>query len=164
MFKLGKKNKALQNDTKLYAPVTGQLIALENVSDPVFAQKIMGDGYAIEPSDSKIVSPVAGEVTVMQHHAIGFKRADGLEVLLHLGIDTVSLNGAPFKINVSVGEIVEAGESLGQADWEQVEAAGLDKTTMVIITNTADKLSDLSLKTADVPVTAGDVVGEATSK
>ncbi|MEG1283989.1 MAG: PTS glucose transporter subunit IIA, partial [Lactococcus sp.] len=97
MFGFGKK-KSVNEDKNLYAPLAGTVIDLEKVSDPVFAKKVMGDGYAIEPTSSEIVSPVAGEVSLVQGHAIGFKRADGLEVLLHLGIDTVSLNGQPFQI------------------------------------------------------------------
>lgn len=164
MFNLGKKKKELKLDAKLYAPVSGRLIPLEEVSDPVFAQKIMGDGYAIEPADSKIVSPVTGEIIAKQKHALGFKRADGLEVLLHLGIDTVSLEAAPFKLKVSVGDIVEAGDALGTADWTQVEEAGLEKTTLVLITNTADKLADLNLSIKTGQVSAGDAIGEAAAK
>lgn len=161
MFGFGRK-KELTDDQKLYAPVSGEVVKLDTVSDPIFAKKIMGDGFAIEPNDGKIVSPVAGKVMVKQGHAIGFKRIDGLEVLLHLGIDTVSLNGAPFALKVSIGDIVEAGDDLGKADWAQVEAAGLPKTTMVLITNTADKLADLTVKYGQIP--AGSAVGEAHAK
>ena len=162
MFGFAKKKKQVSNDTKLYAPLTGEIIELDKVSDPVFAKKIMGDGFAVEPTDGKIVSPVAGEVTVQQGHALGFKRADGLEVLLHLGIDTVSLNGAPFKLNVSVGDIVDAGDRLGEMDCAQIEAAGLPKTTMVLITNTTDKLGNLTVNYGRT--TAGNPVGEAIAK
>ena len=106
----------------------------------------MGDGYAIEPTSSDIVSPVAGEVSLVQGHAIGFTRADGLEVLLHLGIDTVSLNGQPFQIKVKVGDIVDGGDALGQVNWKEVEAAGLPLTSMVLITNTNEKLDSLTVK------------------
>lgn len=115
MFGFGKK-KSVSEDKNLYAPLAGTVIDLEKVSDPVFAKKVMGDGYAIEPTSSEIVSPVAGEVSLVQGHAIGFKRADGLEVLLHLGIDTVSLNGQPFQIKVKVGDRVEGGDALGQVN------------------------------------------------
>ncbi|MFC4652243.1 PTS glucose transporter subunit IIA [Lactococcus nasutitermitis] len=162
MFGFGKKKKELIDDSKLYAPVSGELVKLDTVSDPIFAQKVMGDGFAIEPDSGKILSPVAGEITVKQGHAVGFKRVDGLEVLLHLGIDTVSLNGAPFTLKVAVGDIVEAGDELGKADWSQVEAAGLPKTTMVLVTNTADKLAHLTVNYG--PTTAGTVVGEAQAK
>ena len=111
MFGFGKK-KSVSEDKNLYTPLAGTVIDLEKVSDPVFAKKVMGDGYAIEPTSNDIVSPVAGEVSLVQGHAIGFTRADGLEVLLHLGIDTVSLNGQPFQIKVKVGDIVDGGDAL----------------------------------------------------
>jgi len=162
MFGFGKK-KTVSDDQGLYAPVAGQVLDLSAVSDPVFAQKMMGDGFAIEPTEGNIVSPVAGEVTMLQGHAVGLKRADGLEVLVHLGIDTVALNGAPFSLNVKEGQILEGGEVIGTADWAQVEAAGVPKTTMILITNTADALAELSISATDT-VAAGDVVGRATAK
>ena len=162
MFGLGKKKQELVSDDKLYSPLTGKVIELSTVSDPVFAKKIMGDGFAVEPTDRQIVSPVAGTVTVKQGHAVGFQRADGLEILLHLGIDTVSLNGAPFKLKVNVGDIVKGGDNIGQADWSKVDEAGLPKTTMVLVTNTADKLDQLSVKYDET--SAGAEVGQATAK
>ena len=171
MFGFGKKkvaeapviNEVIVNDPTLYAPLAGQVLDLSEVSDPVFSQKMMGDGFAIEPTDGHIVSPVAGKVTMLQGHAVGLKRADGLEVLVHLGIDTVALNGAPFSLNVAEGQILEGGQEIGTADWAQVEAAGMPKTTMVLITNTADALADLSIS-ATGTVAAGDIVGQATAK
>lgn len=161
MLGFGKK-KSLSEDTHLYAPLTGELIELEEVADPVFAQKVMGDGYAIEPVSDQIVSPVAGEVTLVQGHAIGFKRADGLEILLHLGIDTVSLSGQPFKLKVKLGDKVEGGDKLGSVDWQQVQAAGLPLTTMILITNTAEKLDSITIEKGSVQ--AGDMLGQATAK
>lgn len=90
MFGFGKKKTAVL-DQRLYNPVMGQVIELEDVSDPVFAGGMMGDGFAVEPTGNEIVAPVSGEVTMVQGHAVGFKRADGLEILLHMGIDTVSV-------------------------------------------------------------------------
>ncbi|WP_270345831.1 PTS sugar transporter subunit IIA [Lactococcus petauri] len=161
MFGFGKK-KSVSEDMNLYAPLAGTVIDLEKVSDPVFAKKVMGDGYAIEPTSSDIVSPVAGEVSLVQGHAIGFTRADGLEVLLHLGIDTVSLNGQPFRIKVKVGDIVDGGDALGQVNWKEVEAAGLPLTSMVLITNTNEKLDSLTVKKGIAQ--AGDLLGQATAK
>lgn len=161
MFGFGKK-KAVVEDMNLYAPVNGTVIDLTTVPDPVFSGKLMGDGFAIEPKDARVLSPVAGEVTMLQGHALGLKRADGLEVLMHMGIDTVSLNGTPFEMLVKEGDVLEAGEAVANVDWAQVDAAGLPKTTMVLITNTADKLASLDVTMGDA--TAGEIVGKATAK
>jgi PTS system beta-glucosides-specific IIA component len=161
MFGLGKK-KILQDDKALYAPLAGEVIELEKVSDPVFAKKIMGEGYAVEPTDNKIYAPVSAKIDLAQGHALGFSRADGLEVLLHVGIDTVSLAGAPFKFSVKAGDIVDGGQQVGTVDWAKVEAAGLEKTTMVIFTNTADKLNQFDVSYN--PATGGSKVGEASTK
>lgn len=161
MFGFGKK-KAVVEDMNLYAPVNGTVIDLTTVPDPVFSGKLMGDGFAIEPKDTRVLSPVAGEVTMVQGHALGLKRADGLEILMHMGIDTVSLNGEPFDMLVKEGDVLDAGEAVANVDWAQVEAAGLPKTTMVLITNTADKLASFDVTVGDV--TAGEIVGKATAK
>lgn len=160
MFGLGKKK--LVADEQLYAPVTGDVIDLGQVSDPVFAQKMMGDGFAIVPENGEVVAPVTGKVTIASGHAIGLQRADGLEILLHLGIDTVQLNGAPFDIQVKVGDIVAGGDALVNVDWQQIKDADLDTTTMIIITNTAESLDQLVV-TKD-HYQAGQVVGSATAK
>ncbi|MDR0298179.1 MAG: PTS glucose transporter subunit IIA [Streptococcaceae bacterium] len=162
VFGFGKK-KELKADDALYAPFSGKVLKLEEVSDPVFSKKMMGDGYAIVPTDNAIKAPVSATVTLVQGHAFGFTRADGLEVLLHVGIDTVSLNGAPFKFTVKQGDIVDGGQSVGTVDWAQVEAAGLSKETMVIFTGmVAGQNVDFSV-TADT-VTAGAKVGTASVK
>lgn len=161
MFGFGKK-KSVVADEHLYAPVNGTVIDLMNVPDPVFSGKLMGDGFAIEPQDARVLSPVAGEVTMVQGHAVGLKRADGLEILLHMGIDTVSLDGAPFEMMVNIGEVLDAGEMVANVDWAQVDAAGLPKTTMVLITNTAESLASMDIELGDV--TAGEMIGKATAK
>ncbi len=160
MFGLGKKK--LVADEQLYAPVTGDVIDLGQVSDPVFAQKMMGDGFAIVPENGEVVAPVTGKVTIASGHAIGLQRADGLEILLHLGIDTVQLNGAPFDIQFKVGDIVAGGDALVNVDWQQIKDADLDTTTMIIITNTAESLDQLVVTNDHYQ--AGQVVGSATAK
>lgn len=160
MFGLGKK-KELVDDKVLYAPVSGEVIELSKVNDPVFSKKIMGDGFAIEPTGGKIFAPVASKITLIQGHALGFTRADGLEVLLHIGIDTVSLNGVPFNIKAKVGDIVNGGDELGSVDWAKIEAAGLDKTTMIIFTN-SDKLDSFNVKYENT--VEKHAVGQATTK
>lgn len=160
VFGFGKK-KELKEDAALYAPLAGTVIPVEEVADPVFSKKMMGDGYAVEPTADKIVAPVSGKVTVVQGHALGFERADGLHVLLHVGLDTVSLNGAPFKFTVKVGDIVDGGDAVGTVDWAQVEAAGLGKTTMVIFVDMPEA-PEFSVEYAAVD--AGSPVGNATVK
>lgn len=164
MFGFGKKKKVVQ-DERLYNPVAGSVVELAQVSDPVFAGGMMGEGFAVEPTGSEVVAPVSGEVTMVQGHAVGFKRADGLEILLHMGIDTVSLDGAPFKITVSVGDVVQGGDVIAVVDWAEVDAAGLPKTTMVLITNTANKLASMTRNWQDgVEMVTGAEVGTAMAK
>jgi len=160
MFGFGKKS--VEKDENLYAPVDGVVIDLTTVPDPVFSGKLMGDGFAIEPTGSVVVSPVAGEVTMVQGHAVGMKRADGLEVLVHMGIDTVSLDGAPFDMGVKVGDILAAGDAVATADWDKVTAAGLPKTTMVLITNTTNMLASLDVTIGTAK--AGEQIGKAVAK
>ncbi|MQW23357.1 MULTISPECIES: glucose PTS transporter subunit IIA [unclassified Lactococcus] len=161
MFGFGKK-KELVVDDSLYAPLAGQVIPIEEVSDPVFSKKIMGDGFAVEPDGNKIYAPVTARVELVQGHALGFVRADGLEVLLHVGIDTVSLKGAPFNFKVKVGDIVDGGDEVGTVDWAQVEAAGLMKTTMVVFTNSNEKLARFDI--AKGQTTAATKLGTAAVK
>ena len=164
MFGFGKKKKVVQ-DERLYNPVAGSVVELAQVSDPVFAGGMRGEGFAVEPTGSEVVAPGSGEVTMVQGHAVGFKRADGLEILLHMGIDTVSLDGAPFKITVSVGDVVQGGDVIAVVDWAEVDAAGLPKTTMVLITNTANKLASMTRNWQDgVEMVTGAEVGTAMAK
>ncbi|GAB2025317.1 PTS glucose transporter subunit IIA [Lactovum odontotermitis] len=163
MFGLGKNKSKKENvDNGLYSPVKGDVISIDKVSDPVFAQKMMGEGYAVEPADNKICAPVSGTVTMMQGHAVGLVRADGLEVLLHIGLDTVSLNGAPFSFKVKTGDAVNGGEEIGTADFAAVEAAGLQKTVVVVFTNTGDKLEQFTVN--ETQAESGEKIGEAVTK
>ncbi len=159
MFGFEKKPR---EDINIYAPVTGEVILLEKVSDPVFAQKMMGDGYAVIPTDSEIVAPIAGKITLIQGHAVGLQRFDGLEVLLHIGIDTVSLNGKPFTTKAKVGQVVAAGDVLVAVDWAQIDAAQLSKMTMVLITNTTDKLASIAVQYGQT--IAGQQLGQAIAR
>ncbi|GAK30425.1 PTS family glucose/glucoside (glc) portercomponent IIA [Weissella oryzae SG25] len=162
MFGFGKKEEPLAEDENLYTPVTGEVVDLTTVPDPVFAGKMMGDGFAVEPTGSEVVAPVAGRITMIQGHAVGITRFDGLEVLVHMGIDTVSLNGAPFKIKVKDGQVVKGGQVIASADWEQIKIAKLPTTTMVLITNTADHLDQITVNTGQAA--GGTIVGKATAK
>ena len=118
----------------------GQAMSITEVSDPVFAQKMMGDGYAVEPANGSIYAPVTGVVTSVfpTKHAVGILSDKGLEVLVHVGLDTVALNGAPFSAKVADGQRVAAGDLLLVADLEAIRSAGRETTTVVAFTNTAE--------------------------
>lgn len=163
MFGFGKKKKVVDDDS-IYAPVNGEVIDLSEVSDPVFAQKAMGDGLGVKPSDGHIVSPVAGTVSMVAStkHALGLTMANGLEVLIHMGVDTVDLKGAPFTVNVKPGDIVNGGDSVATIDLDQVRDAKLDDVIIVVFTNTADKLDHLDVKTGKTD--AKDKIGSVTVK
>ncbi|WP_412989241.1 PTS glucose transporter subunit IIA [Pediococcus siamensis] len=155
MFGFGKKKK-VATDNSLYAPVTGQVIELSEVSDPVFAQKAMGEGLGIKPSNGQVFSPVAGTVTMVANtkHALGITMANGLEVLIHMGVDTVDLKGAPFTIDVKVGDIVNGGDAVATIDLDQIKAAKLDDVIIVVFTNSADKLDQLDVTTGETQAKA----------
>ncbi|MTB64397.1 PTS glucose/maltose transporter subunit IIBCA [Streptococcus sp. zg-86] len=125
---------------EVHAVADGQAMAITEVSDPVFAQKMMGDGYAIEPVNGNVYAPVSGLVTSVfpTKHAVGLLTDSGLEVLVHVGLDTVALNGAPFSIKVSDGQRVEAGDLLLVADLEAIKSADRETTIVVVFTNTAE--------------------------
>lgn len=127
-------------DKLVYAPVAGHVDDLKNVDDPVFSSEAMGKGIAIEPNENEVVAPVTGTVTVAYPtaHAYGLLSDDGVEVLVHIGVDTVSLNGEGFNSVVTQGQKVKVGERLGTFDKKKIQQAGLDTRVMVIITNTAE--------------------------
>ncbi|KJQ59416.1 sucrose-specific PTS transporter subunit IIBC [Streptococcus gordonii] len=133
---------SLQNETIL-APVAGEVVALADVNDPVFSSGAMGQGLAIKPSEGVVYAPADAEVTIAfaTGHAFGLKTSNGAEILIHVGIDTVSMNGEGFNHTVAQGDKVKAGDVLGTFDSAKIAAAGLEDTTMVIVTNTADYAS-----------------------
>lgn len=151
-------------EVPIVSPVTGTVIDLADVPDPVFSSKAVGDGLGVEPDDGAIVSPVDATVTMVAGtgHAIGFKSESGLEVLLHLGVDTVELEGAPFDLGVTVGDTVKAGQPLGTMDLEAVHAAGKATTAIVVLTNTITHVADLAVTTGRTD--AGATVATATLK
>ena len=132
---------------EVYSVADGQVIELEQVKDPVFAQKMMGDGFAVEPANGNIVSPVAGTVSSIfpTKHALGLVTAEGLEVLVHIGLDTVSLEGKPFDVKVSEGQAVTAGDLLVTADLAAIREAGRETTTVVVFTN-GDAIKSVKLE------------------
>ena len=142
---------------EVYSVADGQVVALEQVKDPVFAQKMMGDGFAVEPANGNIVSPVSGTVSSIfpTKHALGIVTEPGLEVLVHIGLDTVSLEGKPFTVHVAEGQKVSAGDLLVTADLDAIRAAGRETSTVVVFTNgdaiksvKLEKTGSLAAKTA----------------
>ena len=131
----------------VYSVADGQVIALEQVKDPVFAQKMMGDGFAVEPANGNIVSPVSGTVSSIfpTKHALGLVTEAGLEVLVHIGLDTVSLEGKPFTVHVAEGQKVAAGDLLVTADLDAIRAAGRETSTVVVFTN-AEAIKSVKLE------------------
>lgn len=146
------------------SPANGELIHLDKVSDPVFSQKLMGDGFAVTPSDNEIVAPIGGVVGTVfpTKHALMITSDHGLEVMLHLGIDTVELDGKPFETFVKENDTVTAGQKLATMDLEQVKAAGKDIPIMTIVTNSdaVKEMSDFDEKS----VSAGDPALKVTVK
>ncbi|HER6749489.1 TPA: PTS beta-glucoside transporter subunit IIBCA [Streptococcus pyogenes] len=130
---------ALAEET-LYSPLNGTVVDLSAVSDPVFSSGAMGQGLAIKPEDNTLYSPVDGKVEIVFEtgHAYAITSSQGAEVLLHIGIDTVSMAGDGFESFVAVGQAVKKGDLLGHFDPSKIAEAGLDDTTMMIVTNSAD--------------------------
>lgn len=119
------------------APITGSVLPLTEVPDPVFSQKMAGDGIAIMPTEGLVVAPVSGKVAFLfpTSHAISLVSDSGLELLIHIGIDTVKLNGEGFQAFVRVGDEVKAGDKLIQFDLDRIKAAGYSPITPVLVTN-----------------------------
>ncbi len=141
---------------EVHSVAEGQVIELEKVQDPVFSQKMMGDGFAVEPANGQIVSPVAGKVTSVfpTKHALGLVTESGLEVLVHIGLDTVSLEGKPFTVKVEEGQTVAAGDLLVEADLDAIREAGRATSTVVVFTNAAAIQSVTLTQTGQLPADA----------
>jgi PTS system N-acetylglucosamine-specific IIC component len=147
----------------VYAVADGKLIPITEVGDPVFSEKMMGDGYAVLPESGEIFAPVEGTILNIfpTKHALGIATATGIEVLLHMGIDTVSLNGAPFELFVKEGQKVARGQLIAKVDLAALKAAGKKNDMIVVLTN-ADKVERLNVKPGTVLANA--VAGTVTSK
>ncbi|MDK1718371.1 beta-glucoside-specific PTS transporter subunit IIABC [Dellaglioa algida] len=143
---------------KVFSPVAGEVITLESVNDPTFAEKMLGDGVAIIPNDGKIFAPFSGEVVTVfpTKHAIGLKSDTGIELLIHFGLDTVNLKGKPFSQHIEAGQHVTQGELLMEADIKQIQDAGYDITTPVVVTNTAEFVE--IVPTEETVVTKADTI------
>ena len=133
------------------SPLSGRVIPLEEVADGVFSEKMVGDGFAVEPADNQVYAPADCEVTTVfgTRHAIGLTTPEGCELLIHLGIDTVQLNGAPFTINVKEGDTLKKGDLIGSFDEKAILDAGYRTVTPVVVTNSDAYTSFRLLKTGD---------------
>lgn len=133
MFKFFRRNKSRD----ILAPMTGEIINIENVPDEVFSQKMVGDGIAIEPTDGIVVAPCDGKIIQLfpTNHAIGIETEEGLQILIHIGIDTVELKGEGFKSYVSKDDYVKAGDKLLEVDLEYLKKKGKSIISPIVITN-----------------------------
>lgn len=149
MFKnlFKRKGSSDGGTVKLSNPVKGQIIKLEDVPDEVFAQKMLGEGFAIDPAEGAVYAPVDGEVKVLfpTLHAVAIETSEGLELLIHIGIDTVELNGEGFTSNIKLGDKVKKGDLLVNFDIETIKKGGKSPITPVIITN-MDKVENLDIQ------------------
>lgn len=135
MFKklFGKKD----NSIKLVSPIKGEIIPIEEVNDQTFASGMLGKGVGVKPSEGKVVSPANGEITIMfpTKHAVSILTEDGAELLIHIGLDTVNLQGEHFTSHVEVGQKVNVGDLLVEFDAEKIKEAGYDITSPILVCN-----------------------------
>ena len=141
--------KEVKKEETLIAPLTGKIVNIEEVPDPTFAQKMMGDGIAIEPTEGVVVSPVDGEIVQFFHtkHAIGIQSEAGAEILIHVGLETVSMNGEGFEGHVNVGDKVKAGDKLLSFDLDLIKEKAASTVTPIVITN-GDAIESLDKRAA----------------
>lgn len=144
---------------KLYAPCTGKVTAISDVNDPVFSQKMLGDGFAVIPDDYVIYAPLAGKITTIfpTKHAINIKSKTGIDYLIHIGLDTVELKGEPFKILVEENQHVTTTEPLVKVDFDKIVACEKDPTVIVAFIEQA-QISEITVQ--DKTVDHGEVCGE----
>lgn len=149
------------NEINILAPASGQVIALAKTSDPIFSQGTMGQGFGLTPSEGRVVAPVSGKISMIADtkHAIGIVTDDGLEVLIHMGVDTVNLKGEPFDVLVKADDHIEAGQDIATMDLNMVKDKGLDTTIMTLITNSSTALDGLDIEEGQAHL--GDVVAHA---
>ncbi len=138
-------------EIEIMSPITGNAVDITTVSDPVFAEKMIGDGVAIEPTDGLVVSPCKGKVVQIfpTNHAVGIETKEGFDILVHLGIDTVELEGRGFERLIEEGQDVEVGTPLIKMDLDAIAAEGKQTISPIIIT-TMDKIAKISMTTGAV--------------
>ncbi|AKO91749.1 PTS sugar transporter subunit IIA [Priestia filamentosa] len=163
MFKklFGKKTR----EENITAPLTGRIFSLENVPDPVFSQKMMGEGFAIEPTNGEVVAPIDGEIVQLFHtkHAIGLKTENGAEIIIHVGLETVAMEGDGFTAHVKEGSKVKKGDKLLTVDLEKVREKAKSTVTPVVVTNSADS-EKISLVATDSVIKGETVCMTVTMK
>ncbi|WP_367377757.1 PTS transporter subunit IIBC [Enterococcus gilvus] len=149
----------LGKQAKIVAPANGEFIPIDRVEDEVFSQKMMGEGFAVVPENGVIVSPVSGTIVSVfpTKHAIGIQTEDGIEVLLHMGIDTVDLGGEAFDIKVQEGEKIKAGKIVASADLAKIQEAG-KRTTMIVVFTNGDKIENYHYDKTGL-VSRGETIG-----
>ncbi len=149
--------EATGKETMVKSPLKGTIVPLPEVSDPTFAKEIMGKGIAVEPEENRVVAPISGSIMVFpdSQHAIGIKGDNGEEILIHIGIDTVSLKGEHFKGLIKEGDRVEAGQPLVEFDREAIREKDIQTVTMIVVTNTAEYLDVLPINN-DGPIFEGE--------
>lgn len=153
MFRFFRKNKSIE----IVSPVTGKIIPIEEVPDQVFSEKMIGDGLAIDPKEGRVLSPIDGEVVTIfpTNHAIGLVSKEGLEILIHIGIDTVELNGVGFTRIIEKDSKVKKGDLLVEFDIDLIKEKGKSPITPVIISN-MDKVKNID------KIDSGEAVGGET--
>ncbi|WP_203624873.1 glucose PTS transporter subunit IIA [Lacticaseibacillus sp. 866-1] len=148
--------QAADTPTTVMAPVGGKVISLGEVKDEVFASGKLGKGFAVVPDKDDLYAPVSGTVTALYptQHAVGFTSDGGAEVLIHIGIDTVKLNGKGFHLNLKQGQHVNQGDLLGHADFDAIQKQGYDDTVIVALLNSGD-FNDITI---DLQNQSGDIM------
>lgn len=163
-FLKGKGNSPKESKVVLNNPVNGKVIPIDDVDDPVFSQKMMGDGFGVVPSDGDIYSPASGKVVSVfpTQHAVGLELDNGVEVLVHIGIDTVELEGGPFDTLVKEGDTVTTDTKISTVDLEGLKAAGKENTVIVVFTN-MDQVDNYDLSTTG-ETAKGAEIGSVSTK
>ncbi|WP_422851629.1 PTS sugar transporter subunit IIA [Enterococcus ureasiticus] len=123
------------------------MIAIDQVDDPVFSQKMMGDGFAVIPTDTTIYAPIDGTITSIfpSKHALGITTTEGIEVLIHMGLDTIEMKESAFTIHVVEGQKITAGEIIATADLDKIKSAG-KQTTMIVVFTNGEKINAFHLE------------------
>lgn len=157
--------KVTAKETELYAVANGKVIPISEVQDDVFSAKMMGDGFAVIPTDGEVTTPVSGKITSIfpTKHALGIQTDSGIEVLLHMGLDTVELKGAPFTLHVEEGQVLKQGDKIATIDLVALEAAGKKSDLIVVFTN-QDVVESYVLTNANQTVSASESIGNVTVK
>lgn len=167
MFNLFKKNSDVSaaSEIEILSPMSGKIIDITEVPDPVFSQKMVGDGFAVEPTSGEVLAPVSGTLVQLfpTKHAFGILTQSGLEVLVHVGIDTVDLKGKGFEALAEVGSVVTAGTPILKVDLAVLSENGKSTTTPVVITNMAE-VKSLSCVAKDSTQTAAHLAAKAVMK